>query len=128
MHSEEKYIGKSDKTFAERYKEHMKDPSPIYDHHNTAGHISIDNFSTMSREDQNLARSIKEAIFFKANDLSLNRNIDRYQLPHVWDEVLVNSPELLSSNNKPINIQASGDTTSVTYMLVLDIMNHNSSP
>ena len=26
---EEEYIGKSDETFAERYKDHMKDPSPI---------------------------------------------------------------------------------------------------
>ena len=65
----------------------------------------------MGREDKNLARSIKVAIFFKVNDLSLNRSIGRYKLLHIWDEVLVNSPELLSSNNKPNNIQASGDIT-----------------
>ena len=27
------------------------------------------------------------------NDLSLNRNIDKYQLPDIWDEILFNTPE-----------------------------------
>ena len=76
-------------------KKHMKPPSPIHDHHNTTGHdISIDNLSTVGREDQNFARSIKEAIFIRVHDPSLNRNIDKYQLPHILDEVLMNSPEL----------------------------------
>ena len=30
----------------------------------------------------------------RVSDSSLNRNIDKYQLPHIWDDVLVNSPEL----------------------------------
>ena len=79
----------------ERFKEHMKAPSPICDHYNTTGHdISIDNFSIVGREDQNFARSIKEAIFIRVNDLSLNRNMGKYQLPHILDEVLVNSLKL----------------------------------
>ena len=41
-----------------------------------------------------IARSIKEAILIKVNDPSLNRNIGKYQLPHKWNEVLANSPEL----------------------------------
>ena len=91
----ELYIGESGRTFAERYKEHMKVPSPIHNHHNTTGHdISIDNFSFVGRKDQNLPRSIKEAIFIRVNYPSLNRNIGKYQLPHIWDEVLMNSPEL----------------------------------
>ena len=48
----------------------------------------------VDREDQNLAGSIKEVIFIRVNDPSLNRNIGKYQLPHIWDEVVVNSPEL----------------------------------
>ena len=76
MDCEEEYIGESGGTFAESYKEHMKCPSPIHDHHITTGHdISINTFSIVGREDQNLARSIKEAIFIRVNDLFLNRNI-----------------------------------------------------
>ena len=50
----EEYIGESYRTFAERYKEHMKALSPIYDHNNSTGNdICIDNFSIVGREDQN---------------------------------------------------------------------------
>ena len=92
---EEEYIGESGRTFAERFREHMKAPSPIHDHYNITGHeVSLDNFSTVGREDQNIARTIKEAILIRVNDPSLNRNIGKYWLPHIWDEVLVKSPEL----------------------------------
>ena len=73
----------------------MRAPSSIHDHHNTTGHdLSLENFSIVAREDQSIARSIKEAILIKVNDPPLNRNIGKYQLPHIWDEVLVKSPEL----------------------------------
>ena len=45
-------------------------------------------------EDQNLNRAIKEAIYIRVNNPSLNRNIGKYHLPHIWDEVLLNNPEL----------------------------------
>ena len=92
---DEKYIEESGRTFAESFREHMKAPSPIHDHHNITGHeVSLDNFSIVGREDQCIARTIKEAILIRVNDTSLNRNIGKYQLPHIWDEVLVKSPEL----------------------------------
>ena len=57
----------------------MKAPSPIHDHHNITGHkVFLDNFSIVGREDQNIARTIKEAILIRANDPSLNRNIGKY--------------------------------------------------
>ena len=92
---DDEYIGESSRTFAERFKEHLKAPSPIYDHYNITGHeTSIKNFSIMGREDQNLIRAIKEAIYIRVNNPSLNRNIGKYHLPHIWDEVLLNNPEL----------------------------------
>ena len=92
---EDEYIGESGRTFAERFREHMKSPSPIYDHFTTTGHnMSLDNFSMVGREDQSMARNIKEAMLIRVNDPSLNRNTGKYQLPHIWDEVLVKSPEL----------------------------------
>ena len=39
-------------------------------------------------------RLIKEAIYIRVNNPSLNRNIGKYHLPHIWDEVLINITEL----------------------------------
>ena len=90
-----KYIGESSRTFGEMFKEHQKAPSPIFDHFNTTGHnISVENFNIVGREDQNLRRAIKEALYIRVNNPSLNRNIGKYHLPHIWDEVLFTIPEL----------------------------------
>ena len=72
---------------------------PIFDHCNTTGHnISINNFTIVGREEQNLTRAIKEALFIRVNDPSLNRNIGKYHLPHIWDEVLHKTSELKLKN------------------------------
>ena len=92
---DDEYIGESSRTFSERFKEHLNAPSPIYDHQNITGHdTTIKNFSIVGREDQNLIGAIKEAIYIRVNNPSLNRNIGKYHLPHIWDEVLNNIPEL----------------------------------
>ena len=92
---DEEYIGESSRTFGERFKEHLKSPSPIYDHSNISGHsVTINNFEIVGREDLNQMRTIKEAIYIRVNDPSLNRNVGKYHLPHVWDEVLANISEL----------------------------------
>ena len=92
---DDEYIGESSITFGERYKEHLKAPSPIYDHHNITGQeTSIENFSIVGREDQNIIKAIKEAIYIRVNNPSLNKNIGKYHLPHIWDEVLLNNSEL----------------------------------
>ena len=92
---DEEYIGESSRTFGKRFKEHQKTPSPIFDHYNTTGHkISLENFDIVERENQNLMRAIKEALYIRVIDPSLNRNIGKYHLPHIWDEVLFNISEL----------------------------------
>ena len=76
-------------------QEHLKAPSPIHDHINISGHtVSIEDFSILAREDQNLLRTIKEAIYIRANNPSLNRNVGKFHLPQIWDEVLLNISEL----------------------------------
>ena len=88
-------LGESARTFSVRLKEHLKPPSPIYDHSNISGHnVTVDNFSIVGREDHNIKRAIKEALYIRSNNPSLNRNIGKYHLPHIWDEVLVNITEL----------------------------------
>ena len=92
---DEEYIGESSRTFGERFKEHQKALSPIYDYYNITGHlVSIDNFSIVGREDQSLIRTIRETLYIRVNNPSLNRNIGKYHLPHIWDEVLYNTSEL----------------------------------
>ena len=92
---DEEYIGESSRTFGERFKEHQKAPSLIFDHFNTTGHsISHENFNIVGREEQDLKRTINEALYIRVNNPSLNRNVGKYHLPHIWDEVLFNIPEL----------------------------------
>ena len=84
------YIGQS-----RQFREHLKPQSPIFDHFNITGHnVTINNFNIVGREDQNLMRTIKEALYIGVSDPSHNRNIGKYPLPHVWNEVLFNTPEL----------------------------------
>ena len=48
---DEEYIGESSRTFGERFKEHLKSPSLIYDHSNISGHkVTINNFEIVGRE------------------------------------------------------------------------------
>ena len=95
MECDEEYIGETARTFGERLKEHLKAPSLIYDHSNITGHnANINNFSIVGREEQNLSRLMKESMFIRVNNPSLNKNIGKYHLPHVWDEVLINNIEL----------------------------------
>ena len=81
---DEDYIGESSRTFGKRFKEHLKPPSPIYDHFNTTGHtITLENFSIVGKEDQNLMRLKKEAIYIRVNSPSLNKNIGKYHLLYI---------------------------------------------
>ena len=95
LECDEEYIGETSRTFGERYREHLKTPSPIHDHSNISGHTtSLDNFSIVGREENNLSRLIRESMYIRVNGPSLNKNIGKFHLPHLWDEVLNNSREL----------------------------------
>ena len=46
----DEYIGKTSRTFGERFKEHLKDPSPIYHHSSNTGHLTTQkNFQIIER-------------------------------------------------------------------------------
>ena len=95
LECDEEYSGEISRTFGERYKEHLKAPCPIHDHSNTTGHTtSLENFSIVGREEQNLSRLIKGSMFIRVNSPSLNKNIGKYHLPYLWDDVLINNREL----------------------------------
>ena len=88
------------RTFGERYKEHLKEPSPIYGHSNQSGHSTNPyTFTVIRREDHGLARTIKESIYIRVNNPTLGRNVGKYNLHHIWDRVLFNIPDLKISND-----------------------------
>ena len=92
---EEEYIGESSRTFGERYREHLKAQSPIYEHQNNTGHTtSVENFKVIGRKGHNMARTVREAMYIRVNNPTLNRNIGKYNLPHLWDGILHSIPEL----------------------------------
>ena len=80
---EEKYIRESARTSGERLR------------NISVGYLTkLNNFSIVGRGSHIITRTIKEAMYIRINDPSLNRNIVKYQLPHIWDEVLCNIPGL----------------------------------
>ena len=59
-------------------------------------------------EGHGLARNIKESIFIRVNNPTLNRNIGKFNLPHIWDRILLNTPGL----NLKRHVQAVGQANS----------------
>ena len=45
-------------------------------------------------EVHNMTRTIKETMYIRVNDPFLNRNIGKFQLPHITDELFHNTPAL----------------------------------
>ena len=98
------YIGESGRTLGDRIKEHFKAPSPIHQHSSTTGYpMDPNQFSTLHKEVNSQPRNIKEAMFICIQDPPLNRNLGKYQLPHIWDHLLQASPTL---QHKPANLPA----------------------
>ena len=92
---DDEYIGETSRTFDERYKEHLKDPSPTHHHNNQTNHpINHNNFKIIGREGHHMSRYIKESIFIRVNNPTLDNNIGKFNLPHIWDRVLINTPGL----------------------------------
>ena len=89
------YIVESGRSLGERVKEHFKAPSPIHLHSTTAGHpMDPEQFNIVHKEVNSHSRTIKEAMFIYVQDPTLNRNLGKYQLPHIWDHLLQESPTL----------------------------------
>ena len=92
---EEEYTVESYRTFGERFKEHLKATSPIFEHQNNTGHkTSVKNFKIIGTEGHNMARAVKEVMYIRVNNPTLNRTIGKYNPPHLWDRILHSIPEL----------------------------------
>ena len=100
---DEEYIGETARTLVERCKEHLKEPPPMHVHIQQTGPNTMEtSFNIIGREDQGLARTIKESIYIRVNNPTLNQNIGTYNLSHIWDRVHFNTPGLkLGSSQQP---------------------------
>ena len=68
----------------ERLKEHIRAPFSNYDLGNISGHhIRMNNFSIAGREAHNITMTMKEAMYIRVNDPSLNGITDMFQLAHI---------------------------------------------
>ena len=86
------YIGESGRSLGERIKEHFKAP-PYTSTVPPQGHpMDPNQFSIVHKEVNMQSRTIKEAMFICIQDPPLNQNLGKYQLPHIWDQLLQASP------------------------------------
>ena len=99
----DEYIGETSRTLHERYKNasqatlshactHTTNRTQHYrhqiQHHRQGG--------------PGLARAIKESIYIRVNNPTLNCNIGKYNFSHIWNRVLFNNPGLkLGSSQQP---------------------------
>ena len=58
-----------------------------------------EDFTIIGREDHGLARTIKESINISVNNPTLNRNVGKYNIHHIWGRVLFNTPGLKINND-----------------------------
>ena len=85
LHAVSSTQGRHPGPLGERYKEHPKKPSPIHAHSTQAGHTTNpENFNIIGKEDHGLARTIKESIYIRVNNHTLNRNVGKYNLDHIY--------------------------------------------
>ena len=59
-------------------------------HHDTTGHsVDIKDVKILAKESKFHERGVKEAIFIRVNNPSLNKDQGRHFLPHLWDSLLM---------------------------------------
>ena len=96
------YIGESGRSLGERVKGNFKAPSPIDLYSTTTGPpMDPEQFNIVHKEVNSQSRTIKEAMLICMQDPTLNRNLWKYQLPCIWDHLLLASPTLQC---KPSNL------------------------
>ena len=80
-----------------------KGNTPIHNHSCITGQTTtLDNFQIIGMEDHGTVRTIKESIYIRVNNPTLNRNIGKFNLHHIWDTVPFNTQGL------KINVHAQG--------------------
>ena len=95
------------------FREHLKAPSPIFDHQSGTGHTYHIRQIQHCGEGKNCARTIKESISIIVKNPTLHRNIGKCNMPYDWNGILFNTPELKIKDWKELLQQHHVYTTSV---------------
>ena len=94
------YIGETERSLKARFAEHCRRSSTSSEvskhiHKDCPGHtVNWDSVKVLDREPRYFERGVKEAIQIRLNKPDLNRDGVRYQLPHIWDSLLLKSHDL----------------------------------
>ena len=90
LECDEEYTGETSRTLGKRYKEHLKEPSPIHVQSTQTGHNTTpENLNIIGREDHGLARTLKESIYIRVNNPTFHRNVGKYNLHYIWGRFLL---------------------------------------
>ena len=91
---QESYIGETERSLRTRFLEHKR-PSSVssevsqHIHIESPDHkVDLEQTLVLDREPRYFERGVKEAIYIKANQPSLNRDGGRYKLPSVYDTII----------------------------------------
>ena len=85
---DEEYIGESGRTFGEGFKEHLKAQSQ-----NSYIRVAVA-MKQLWRTLKSLEEKKIAWLYIRVNNPSLNRNTGKYNIPHIWDKILLTIPEL----------------------------------
>ncbi|XP_072048573.1 uncharacterized protein [Amphiura filiformis] len=90
----ESYIGETERSIRIRFLEHRRPNSTSSEvsqhiHIESPGHhVDLDKVQILDKEPRYFERGVKEAIYIRVNQSSLNRDGGRYKLPRVYDPIL----------------------------------------
>ena len=103
--STDKYIGETAQPLQNRMSQHRRasssgNDSAVYSHLHASGHrFDTEDVCILDRESRWYDRGVKEAVWIRAEDPSLNRSGGtRVNLSHGWDRVIRDIPSRMSSS------------------------------
>ncbi|XP_070532995.1 uncharacterized protein [Ptychodera flava] len=89
------YIGETERSLKTRFLEHRRPSSTTSEvsqhiHIESPDHfVNLENVEILDRDPRYFERGVKEAIYIRVNQRSLNRDSGRYKLPKVYDPILM---------------------------------------
>ena len=114
------YIGETERSLKARFSEHRRPSSSnseVAKHIHTEQpdhNVKMDNTRILTTKSRWFERGVKEAIFIKAMNPSLNRDGGRYSLPPVWDNIIerrMRTERMRGGGDQPLDCQKSSTTS-----------------
>ena len=102
----ESYIGETERSLKTRFLEHRRPSSTSSEvsqhiHIESPGHrVDLDKVKILDRDPRWFERGVKEAIYIRANQPSLNKDGGRYKLPRVYYPILMSHLQKVKSSHK----------------------------